>query len=800
MTVSSATRKAGPFDGNGVTTTFPFTFKVFSKDDVQVVLTNANGADTPLALDADYSITLNGDQNGSPGGSVTYPLSGSPLPSGSKLTLTGDLPNLQLTNITNQGGFYPEIIETMVDRATIQIQQLAEELARSIRVSVSDASVGLQLPNSVARASTTLGFDANGNLTVLPIPASVGAGDLRNETFTSGVDFTPDISTSLLLSRSYGTAANISVFFDGAFQGPDQIASLNGNVLTFTAPIPSGVQKVYVKGGTTLSLSLPPLQSIIDTMLAAGSKIYNRANNWIDVKDYGAKGDGVTDDTAAVQAAINAAAPFPYMGSTRATELHSVIGTVYFPSGTYKVSSKIRLAPGLHLLGDNATTDYPSRDGVNGVGTGGIKRFGSCIYSTFANQQSYALDTSPWSSTGTRSDDYLQTAADSSAGTHTQMQGIVIENMSLIGAWTCRGLNLAGADTFRLKNVFIKGFNVGVRCSAVWYGRAENVTIESNYRAWINAIGCTDVQLDNCALRNGVDGVTYSASASGREPSDPPTTTNLTQAMLDQNVGVVSYYSTISSDNTALENFQTAILSSNTVDRHTNLYVEGISDVVLRVANFDGQNGYYHFDTINPNGASCDLLWCSLARVEVDCNWTNYTPGNYRKLIGFLNAPGNSRDLIPIFNARFTTNAGDTLGPQFYRKRPDDYNVGNWTPSLSFGGNSAGTPDLAYGRWHRIGNRVFCDFNIHIATLSGATGQALISGLPFNSDTTTNHISVGVVGYSSNSPSDVRLNITWNSGATASLVNSTGVALTNSGFSNGVQLAGSFSYEVQAGQ
>jgi hypothetical protein len=56
------------------------------------------------------------------------------------------------------------------------------------------------------------------------------------------------------------------------------------------------------------------------------------------VKDFGAKGDGVTDDTAAINAAItagNRCAP----GSCGSTTTTPAI--VYFPAGTYLVSSSI---------------------------------------------------------------------------------------------------------------------------------------------------------------------------------------------------------------------------------------------------------------------------------------------------------------------------------------------------------------------------------------------------------------------------------------------------------------------------
>lgn len=57
---------------------------------------------------------------------------------------------------------------------------------------------------------------------------------------------------------------------------------------------------------------------------------------WINVKSYGAVGNGTTDDTVAVQAAVNAA---------------PVGGAVYFPTGTYIVSSPIKLQAGVTYFG-----------------------------------------------------------------------------------------------------------------------------------------------------------------------------------------------------------------------------------------------------------------------------------------------------------------------------------------------------------------------------------------------------------------------------------------------------------------
>lgn len=72
--------------------------------------------------------------------------------------------------------------------------------------------------------------------------------------FATGVDFTPNVTTSLTLSGTYASAADLWVAFDGTEQAADSY-SLSGNTLTFTSAIPSGISKVYVKGATPSTIS-----------------------------------------------------------------------------------------------------------------------------------------------------------------------------------------------------------------------------------------------------------------------------------------------------------------------------------------------------------------------------------------------------------------------------------------------------------------------------------------------------------------------------------------------------------------
>jgi hypothetical protein len=195
MTISSTTRISPVYIGAGTNATFAFPFKVFSASDIEVVqVVVSTGALTTLTLTTEYTVALNGNQNTNPGGSIT--LVAGNLPTGTNLVITSNVLNLQPTDLTNQGGFYPEVINDSLDRATIQIQQLNDTAQNAVHAPVTDGALAMTLPSAGIRANKFLAFGATG----LPVasdgtttPAITSGGDITLTANDAGSNVNRDI-------------------------------------------------------------------------------------------------------------------------------------------------------------------------------------------------------------------------------------------------------------------------------------------------------------------------------------------------------------------------------------------------------------------------------------------------------------------------------------------------------------------------------------------------------------------------------------------------------------------------------
>jgi len=212
MTINSTTRKTSNLVGNGNTHTYPFAFKVFADSEIVVKkLEVSTSIETTLTLGVsnDYIVTLNEDQNGNPGGSITLKSGGNNqnLASGFQIVITSAVQSLQGTDLTNQGGFYPEVINDALDKSAILHQQQQDELNRSIKFSLTNTIGSLEITeNAAARKNKVLSFDNAGEFSVLKelgtyrgnwaASTSYAVRDLVKDTSTNNIFFCNTAHTS----------------------------------------------------------------------------------------------------------------------------------------------------------------------------------------------------------------------------------------------------------------------------------------------------------------------------------------------------------------------------------------------------------------------------------------------------------------------------------------------------------------------------------------------------------------------------------------------------------------------------
>ena len=134
MTIASTTSKQ-TFTGNSSATSFPFTFRVLEDTDLVVVVRDTDGAETTKTLTTDYTVSLT-----ETGGTVSYPVSGSPLPTGYKLVVYRDVPLTQELDLVNGDGFDADLIEESFDKLTMITQQWQEQMDRAVLWPVSTPS------------------------------------------------------------------------------------------------------------------------------------------------------------------------------------------------------------------------------------------------------------------------------------------------------------------------------------------------------------------------------------------------------------------------------------------------------------------------------------------------------------------------------------------------------------------------------------------------------------------------------------------------------------------------------------
>jgi hypothetical protein len=257
------------------------------------------------------------------------------------------------------------------------------------------------------------------------------------------------------------------------FANSSGVAGLASNLVTGASINGSSIQAGTI---TAAQLSTNTIAALVTmTTTNTSSPTPSRLN----VKMvFGAKGDGVTDDTAAIQAGLNALAAMP------ATNV-----SLYLPPGTYIVSDTLSVPPTSFpqyaVLGNN------SGYSISGAGLSATK----LVWPSLVNGIGLAL-TNSWG-----------------------YEGITIEDLALIGplmsTWDSANdsiglaIGKSGADNTwsgfnnAVRNCGLIGWGYGAAVTNQWGIVFDNCVVRSNCLEGLRFAGSHGVLVENCRIGGG---------------------------------------------------------------------------------------------------------------------------------------------------------------------------------------------------------------------------------------------------------------------------------------------------------
>ncbi len=271
MTIASEVNRSGPYACNGVTTHFPYGFRIYDAAHIRIILTAPDGTESALVLGTDYTVDGIGESGGGAVDTVQA------YPAGYRVTLILNVPFTQNVDLENQGAYFAETIERAIDLQTQMSLQLKEQVARSVVLPVSSSVSVDKLTGAVLSLAdiqpqlTTLAPIAEDITTVAGISGAVVAAEGNANTAATAAGVATNKAAEAAASAaaaqtwnpaSYSTTAQVSAMLSGYVPTGRKLIAGNGVKL-------NGATEVSLSGDVTISVAGVPTGAVMGFDLSA---------------------------------------------------------------------------------------------------------------------------------------------------------------------------------------------------------------------------------------------------------------------------------------------------------------------------------------------------------------------------------------------------------------------------------------------------------------------------------------------------------------------------------------------------
>jgi len=467
---------------------------------------------------------------------------------------------------------------------------------------------------------------------------------------------------------------------------------------------------------------------------AVSRTVQAKERDIVSVKDFGAVGDGTTDDTAAIQAAITA----------------NYNKCIYFPAGTYKVTSSLTVTGAIFFRGDGRDQSIISWTSttldVISVASATAVHFQGLQFSGPASATAGAIITLAHSSSGVNYFSSFQDCTFSRG--YDQIKTVSAAAWTIrncyFSAWVRRAITVNSANTPDAGDSAVYGnwFANGIAGSvAIYQVSSGGLKVTGNK---FNGLGnyAYQMQLASAAVTsiliftgNSIENHTTAAMKFDTDGGGA----SFTQVVITGNQFALSPYFIDMS--TASAFLTKVVITGNSFALNASgtyaINMGAVTQYEIAGNTIAGGGG-------TPTGI---LLGASCTGGQLGLN-------NYISLA----APVNDSAASKATNYASATTVG-TNGVQFPATQVassdvnmlDDYEEGTWTPALTFA--TPGDLSVAYttqlGFYTKVGNVVNLWWNIVTSTFAHtpASGAVQITGAPFTSNSTSGSLNYGSLSY-----------------------------------------------------